>query len=30
MAIISLAEEALAEIQKYRVLCPGINEKKKQ
>ena len=30
MAIISLAEEALAEIQNYRVLCPGINEKKKQ
>ena len=29
-AIISLAEEALAEIQKYRVLCPGINEKKKR
>ena len=29
-AIISLAEEALAEIQNYRVLCPGINEKKKQ
>lgn len=28
--IISLAEEALAEIQNYRVLCPGINEKKKQ